>query len=1152
MLVACALLVILVPAVLTLSAPTLASVSGPADPVPPIPSAAAGAPGNLDGQIAPLPMVVSGLPDPASQTAAADYAHLDVMEPSQALQMFQDAWAGLTVPLGDLTVAQFGDFLLSYSDTSATDPTQFNAQAAAAFPILTADDANADRLTNSAVALWLLGLGQVEGAPASSQLDPPTLQRNALRLLAATYRSFPEHRATVLDMAYFDTLIVALEELGSWPQPVDVLRTWISGSTTGPLCSVVACPPHAGDLTARHLLASVISRFPYDLASGSDYGAAMAAVRDTLSPLTGQPATSALGLSALGDAYLAIAANQKQSDQLGSARQSAWSALNEYDSALQLNTDPGLYAGRAAALDFLGHPAEALTAIDLALSRRPDSAELLLRKADLQEETRDLLGMRTSARSAERIVFANWRPEAVKSRFVFTADPAGRLESFGIGVPQDRGYLGYSYGSDRLHITVWDLLLQTAGGGFGLSYDVLPQSPDPQFDARRLNGILADQAALTAIQAGIGLAIPSAADQDAAAWQQAMLDPHIAGNPLEPAGKDFTWQTGRQSAVIAAQEAAHLLPPEQLPSGDLGIALKFGQTSLRRVGEYAGAAQLCAHVAGGSSGQVQESAYRCQGESEFLAGDFSGAGARLSQAYKLSLDAQGQPTATSVELLAEQAATAARLGQFSEATRLFSSIDPGCPDCSDGVVATEKLAELALDTGAIPLAVRRFRAAVAAYHGATDLGAQTARSDLGIALLRGAQAHPNERPDCTAHRADCLSARDAFAAAGAMDPGNGVYLMNLGWAQRLLGDGSGARKSLQQAVNLDSTLYPALNDLGILTAQAGDPGAARADFEQAIRASPTYELAAWNLGVLEMNSGVLGVPRGEAFLARSFKLQPQLRMEGLEFHTDERIYRTQLGGGTLGSFNQSYSVAVAVVGFAGLLTLLLRVFWEFGQGKGLDFLGEHLARLGRAETGLARVLGRLSRGESVPAGLRPIWPWLLTMPALALITIWNAVAATRDARPTTVLMALLAVAVGVVAHEAGHLIAGRRLKLAVAPSPTLLGLLLAAVLIPLHATGGPYLGHQVPVGEPRKRQLVYLAGPGANLLVLLIAAAAFLAVPLPLLLTIVVAQLGIISFSLLPFPPMDGAVLSEEHPRAVAITLLVLIVLGALLTEGVI
>src|SRR5581483_3706550 len=104
--------------------------------------------------------------------------------------------------------------------------------------------------------------------------------------------------------------------------------------------------------------------------------------------------------------------------------------------------------------------------------------------------------------------------------------------------------------------------------------------------------------------------------------------------------------------------------------------------------------------------------------------------------------------------------------------------------------------------------------------------------------------------------------------------------------------------------------------------------------------------------------------------------------------------------------------------------------------------------------------------------------------------------------------------------------------------------------------GGPCVGHEVigrdgedPATALRRNQLVYWAGPAANLLVALAAGLAAIARPLPMLRLILLVQLGMVGFSFLPVEPMEGSVLGRAHRRLLAAFLVALVVVAILFSE---
>ncbi len=423
--------------------------------------------------------------------------------------------------------------------------------------------------------------------------------------------------------------------------------------------------------------------------------------------------------------------------------------------------------------------------------------------------------------------------------------------------------------------------------------------------------------------------------------------------------------------------------------------------------------------------------------------------------------------------------------------------------------------------------------------------AQHAHNNRWIALLRNNQPEPEVAPDCSgARRQDCVRARRDFAQALQSDPRNPAYLMNLGWATRLLGEYDAARRALSTAANADSTLFPALNDLGVLAARAGDETAARQSFERALKAQPEYDLAQWNLGVLEMRRGLDGISAGQQRLARAIRLNPDLRAESLTFKTDERVYRITFDAEQRAerqwAFGRGYSLAAAGM---SALTVLTTV----GQ-----FRSSSADRVAGAVTDLGlprlRDLGAwvVARGRPHLRGRRlhsrwRAWaPWLVTVPVLLLVTVWPAWRSNPQTGVATVALAVLVTALTVLVHEVAHFAVARWARASVVPAQWNPGVALALLFLPLQLSSGPFVGQRVSGGSPSRAWWVYLSGPVANGALGVAAYGVFLLWPAPVLRLLAQVQLAAIAYALLPYEPLDGAALSEQRPAVMSILSLAL------------
>lgn len=1140
--------------------PALAPVTAtPA--VEPLPTPTVTAPSTLAGAIDNLPVLVSSFPaDATSASSAAAVARANVMDAPEELGAFDGIWTRLTVSNATL-FNNFRVFLLTAPDVlnSPAQATVFPQWSALVTPSFTLDTYNAGRLTDAAVALFMLAIAQNQGRPTTAHLttteqlalDSEWLLLLTQRAFAGTFAAHPElGRPAVIDLAWelstglgpgLDPLIGNASAAGN---PVDILQSWLKR--------------FPNDAAARYLLGHVLAdgrqsssanaSTPFSPDSG------LQAALAVLDPLAGGR-TAALADSAVGDAYFS-AARQVPDSQPYHAASFVRAALSAYDRALAINTDPALYAARARALKYLGNLDDARAAASRAVDLSHNAAEAEVLLAAIDETRGDFTDMRDEARIAAREA-ANSSALTIDNVRFLTVDAP----------PYDSGDGGYSggtsvrddlfagsYGSLSPHITAWSLVPPQLGAAGALIGIQIPPTRDPKFDRERDQSLLPDQAAQLAMQASVVLGDTAGADSDYAAWNTAMRDQHLSGS-------QFDQLTTRIARMRLFDLAAHA--PTQYKDTEAINADVRRDTILRRAKRFSqDVSDWQAVLPSITDANDRETAVQYLAEAQYLDKQHSAARDTLMAIYD-----QETKVNYAGDFFNDVIAIDLSLHRYGDAAATVhvaaTSLDTG--QDTNGTTA-EDLGEIALVQGHAGAAASYFRTAVTQFRANTygplnadSIGAPDyllEQSDLGTALLQSLQPMPGAAPDCATHADTCRAAASAYMAALIIDPDNAVVLMNLGWTQRLLGDTSAERTSLEHAVAADPTLFPALNDLGVLYAQSDDAARATTMFERAIAANPTYDLATWNLGVLDMED-VTKLPRAQALLATAAQLNPDLRGEGLDYKTDERIYTVAFQRGAAPPFTTAYSIGVVVLGSTGIVSLLVLVFLEFTKERGREF----------AVTGLHRWRRPWSRiWNAVPRAVRMgIGSWQTTVIALLLGTVLVTVWANSADQLSLAAIAVFAAVTGIVVHEAGHVVASRALKREVESATAPGGIALALLMIPFRLIGGPYLGHEVVTKAPeavvdddrahraflRRNVLVYLAGPLANALVLAACLVVFLFQPVPALKVVLLVQLGIISFSLLPLKPMEGATLTEEHPWLVGIALFALVVLGVVYAQGV-
>ena len=1135
--------------------PSLAQVSGARSTVEPLPAASPTAPHTLAGAVDNFPLVVTSFSGAASSRAGAEVAHANVMDGAAQLRAFDDVWVTLITPT-PTTATSLGTFLISAPDLQDNPGaiSQFSPWAAVFPSLFTRDADNAARLSNAAVALFMLAIAQDQGAPSTARLTTPEqLALDSEWLLLLTQRAFAASFATRPSFGHPAVIDLAWElstELGpplgtlagttASGDPVDILQSWLRRIPN--------------DTDARYLLGHVLAegRQASSDTSRPNPDTALQAALAALTPLA-SGTTTALADSAIGDAYF-TAARHVPSIQPYHATSFVQSALHGYDQALQLNTDPSLYAARARALHHLGHDDDARVAASRAaeLSDRSAEAEVLLSVID--ESRGDFSDMRDEARAAARKAADGSALTLDAVRFLsldiypFAAGNGGYSSA-----PHVRDALqADSYRSLLPHVTVWSLVPPGLGGASAFVGIQVPQTRDPQFDRERDESLLPDQAGQLAMQASLVLADAAAADSDYSAWTAAMKDERLRGST-------FSLYLKRIERLQLFDYAAH--PPNQSARYAAFNTDARRDTILRRAKRFSDDANDWT----AALSAITDSDQHATGTDDLAEAQYLGGHPDVARAMLIAARERQANSDVAAVFYLDLVAADLKLKMYGEASGVVDSAASSAKAAFPSDAIAEQRGEVEFVQGHTNAASSDFGTAVTDFH--AEMKADSSvydtsaadylleYSNLGTALLQSLQSAPDTAPDCTAHASTCTDAESAYRAALSVDPDNPGLLMNLGWTQRLLGHVDAERSSLEHAASVDPTLFPALNDLGIVYAQSGDADRAATLFEQAIAANPRYDLAIWNLGVLDMGN-ITSLPRAQALLARAAQLNPNLRGAGLDYRTDERIYTVAFVRGAAPPFTTAYSVGVVVLGSTGLVSLLLLVLGEFTKERGREF----------AVTRLEGVRGRWLRvWTKVPAFLRSSAGSLpATVIALLLGTIIVTVWANTTDRLSLAAIAVFAAVLGIVVHEAGHLAAARALKRGVAAATAPGGIAVALLMIPFRLIGGPYVGHRVvtepgaavgadePTDEARGRNLVvYLAGPLANALVLAACAVVFLFQPVPALKVVLLVQLGIITFSLLPLKPMEGATLTEEHPWLVGIALFALVVVGVVFAQGV-
>lgn len=1110
----------------------IAGVARPFTPTPLAPTAVGalptgGTPTDLAADLDVVPLLVENLSDAASRDAVDAYQRVGLLDGEDARSAYLAAWDALAVPAGARdAVDRLGAALL---DPQVFEPLPEGAEATLA--ALATDAANGGRLTNAATMLFGYGAlidSGIASRPAGADYGYSwVVEEHAIQVLDAVARHFGPSRETMLNAALFVSVTQVQGGIANRVEGGIARAAELAGA------AVDADPT---DITARWMLSNLQAR-------QTDGGGGYEAAVETLRPLRADTESRLLGEAATGDAYLA-AASMRALEAPRTGRVLARQAVTSYDRVLAEVADAGVYAGRSRALALLGDDAGSLRAMEEAVRLAPDAVGLRLELGALQQATGDASAMYETGLVALDMTSTGWNPALAGTRYVYTVEPSG----VGFAHPGDLGLFGQSVGSTRDRVGV---IRTPQGGGFEAGIDVVPAIVDPSLDAWRRGGFAPDVAARLAVDAAVALGDPGAAATAIDIWfaQEITTSQELIDNTyaeLETA----TWAAG----LVAGDGMPQAAVNDFLESDVLHAA----EAVLRRAGDDEGLEAMCRDLIAWAvdRGQIETDTWRCLGDALMLQDRHEEAAASYADLVNddvlLPSDVLLRWGAARLEVepgdeegrrLLEQAAVQ---GGAEGATALLRL---GIDDLDDGEVAVAvshfDLALALLDPDEVDI---NDRAAVSAMRRARAV----ALTNRGVARLRTAQSDPTRPPTCRAGEAGdpCESAVDDLTAALNVDPLNPVTLMNIAWAKRAMDHPDAARHDLAAAVAADPSMFPAANDLGVIEAGDGDTTAARDAFHAALAAEPDYALGWWNIGILDLRAGPTDFRAGHAELARAVDLDPSLAGAALDYRTDEAVYRATFGdleevsgGWPLG---RSYGLAAAALGGVGLVAALGR----FG-GTVVASLGDSLPSLAgrpprpRRMRALARRFRAPARRAAalprrLPPRLRPWTPWIVTIAVLAVVSLWTVWA--RE--PATLLAGLVDVAIAsaaaLAAHEGGHLLALRRWHGRLVPAQWTGGILLALVLLPFQASGGPYLAERVEGTDKAHLARIHVAGPAANLVLAVAAYLAFLVLPVALLLLTSQISVAVAAFTLLPHLPLDGKHLAG-HPIAAA-------VLGALVT----
>lgn len=1076
-----------------------------------------GPPADLYNLIGPLPLLARDLKDDDSRAAIAAYDGATIYDNYStswmlyySLKSLQDAVPGSNKVGQLVTQLAYGNPDPDTAMGSVDDEPWPDLKTAldAALPELAGDAANAERLNNAAVALFLAGVANAYEVKlpltgGGAYEDSRLLEMNAVWLLRATERTFGAYRPAHLNVAYLRSVQrTCSSDVGAARDAAAAARRQLAADPS--------------DLTAQALAVEALTR-------ADPTEASLQQALALIVPAGPGPAPSALDYALRGDARLTVATALDAAPF--EARVLARKALSDYDRSLRLAAYSGTYTGRARALALLGELPQAVSSQAAAVALQ-DNQIGHLRLADLESAAGDFNAMREDARIAFMSGVAD-RPALSNLALTrSTGSSAGDLTD-----------LNHSLGlwsiDTRDELDVWDFTAQGCGAGGYVVQQLIPRSARPGLPT---GGTTLDRAAVTMVDASILLQDSVTGQADGFAWLDAInADQALQGTPDDA--------MARLDAISVAMSAA-IVSQRGHTVRDLET-LHYAENVMRSAGLFQATLRMCERVTrsgADTDGDITSDLLLCSGETAYLEHDLVHAAGLLAGAAVAAHKALQSDTVGQADL--ELAAVWQELGRREDARAIFLK-GAVVPETTD--ISLMKLGELALDGGDPRGAIAYYDLALAGLDSQSLI--QVAHNNRGIATMH-ADAAPGEAPKCSRSDPTCTEAAADFAEAIAIDPANPVYLVNAAWVARLRGDDTGARKLLDSAVAGDSGVFAAENDMAVMAARTNQHGVAKSELQMALEARPSYDLAMWNLGVLSLDSGPVGIVDGEALLGRATKLNPRLRGEPLNLQFDDRAYRVVFGADQPASgawsVSHSYGVGAAVLGTVAAASITSAALGEV-TGRVTELGGEVVRTyVGPVAAILRRRRPAWLRAPHISSALRP---WLITLPFLALTTLVSAYVAGADAGWGGFILALYAVALAILMHESGHLLAAGWMRASVHSLAWPAGIVVSVVMLPFRASSGPYVGHHVEGASPDQQWWIYLAGPAANLIAALLALGAYLAQPLPFLLLVSQVQLAAAAFAVLPFDPLDGKPLSRR-PLAAGVLAIAIAGVGAAIVFG--
>lgn len=280
------------------------------------------------------------------------------------------------------------------------------------------------------------------------------------------------------------------------------------------------------------------------------------------------------------------------------------------------------------------------------------------------------------------------------------------------------------------------------------------------------------------------------------------------------------------------------------------------------------------------------------GEVLYLQGRYNEAAEEFAQAAQANepswaRDVTDGGTLSRTWAVIKQSTALSRAGEDARARELLAELVLAPGDRYDWRPGLQELARSTM-VGLIDLRAERFEDAVTAFEKAVTTcglwnqnvlnpcitGAQ--ENNLGIALLKAG---------------DATRGAEMLKAAIARDPANPLFVEGLANNLEALVDTVDAAETYRSALANDPTQFTAHNNLGVLLAQDGDLETATRHFRDAVAANPLYPTAWFNLGVAWSRSGdLLDAVCSQGAFGRAAQLHSGFRNAELDWVTDVAVY----------------------------------------------------------------------------------------------------------------------------------------------------------------------------------------------------------------------------------------------------------------------